>query len=257
MGLAPFIVGAFARDLHLQFANHIVTARKTEDFDLAMAVPDWRAFEAVKTALIASGEFTASDGQAHRLRYRGRLSVDLVPFGGLETQARSIAWPPDGRFIMDVFGFEEASRHVVEVVLPGDVRTNVVSLAALGLLKLTCWHDRHARAPLKDATDLMLIARHYLEAGNQERLFQTFPHWFNEAGVDYESAGAQLLGYDIAAMLDPGGIARVAGILSAQSSEDEPGKLPVEMEREDPEHGRRMLLAMERGVRLKVQPPGG
>jgi predicted nucleotidyltransferase len=58
---------------------------------------------------------------------------------------------------MDVFGFREALATACDVVLPGGARTKVVSLAALVLLKLVCWNDRHYGAPRKDAHDLNLI----------------------------------------------------------------------------------------------------
>ena len=40
MGVAPLIVGAFARDLHLQYQHGIAMQRQTEDIDFALAVPD-------------------------------------------------------------------------------------------------------------------------------------------------------------------------------------------------------------------------
>jgi predicted nucleotidyltransferase len=50
VSIQPLIVGAFARDLHLQYnpyLKHAITiSRKTSDIDFAVSVPDWATFEA-------------------------------------------------------------------------------------------------------------------------------------------------------------------------------------------------------------------
>ena len=47
----------------------------------------------------------------------------------------------------------------------------VVNLSGLALLKLAAWVDRWRTQPGKDAYDLALILRYYMEAGNSERLY--------------------------------------------------------------------------------------
>ena len=214
LGIFPLIVGAFARDLHLLYGHGIVTRRQTEDLDFALAVPDWAAFEALQQRLISSGGFRVSASAAHRLRHRNDLPIDLVPFGRVETRERRIAWPPHGEVIMDVFGFREALATACALVLPGGVRTRVVALSALALLKLVCWHDRHYESPHKDAHDLLLILKNYLPAGNEPRLWDEFADWTQEDTFDYELAGARMLGHDMRAILDDEGIERVGGLLS-------------------------------------------
>src|SRR5581483_5345632 len=229
LGIAPLLVGAFARDLHLLYGHGIQTQRQTEDLDIALAVPDWAAFDALQQKLIASGRFSVSATAAHRLRHRNDLPIDLVPFGNVETRERKIAWPPRGEIVMDVFGFREALRSAGKVALPGGVRARVVSLPGLALLKIVCWHDRHYESPRKDAMDLLLIVKNYLPAGQQARLFDEFVEWTQEEGFDYELAGARLLGHDVRALLDDEGIERVGGVLSEQASARQPARLPAEM----------------------------
>jgi predicted nucleotidyltransferase len=130
LGIATLIAGAFARDLHLLYRHGIDTERQTEDLDFALAVPDWGTFEALQTRLIESGAFQQSATAVHRLRHRNDLPIDLVPFGNVETRDRKIAWPPRGVVVIDVFGFREALAAAHELVLPGRVRTKVVSLPA-------------------------------------------------------------------------------------------------------------------------------
>ena len=229
LGIATLIAGAFARDLHLWYRHGIDVQRQTEDLDLAFALPDWAAFESLTERLTASGAFRPSANAAHRLRHRTGLPVDFVPFGNLETRERKIAWPPRGEVVMDVFGFREALVTAREVLLPGNVRTKVVSLPALALLKIVCWQDRHYASPLKDAHDLHLILKNYLRAGNEQRLWDEFRHWTDEEAFQYELAGARMLGLDVGALLDDSGIDRVAGVLSEQVDAANPGPLPGEM----------------------------
>lgn len=248
LGIKTMIVGAFARDLHLLHEHGIETKRQTEDIDFALAVPDWGAFAALNERLIASGSFKVSPTAAHRLRHRNGLPVDLVPFGRVETRERKIAWPPRGEVVMDVFGFNEALSTAHEVALSGNVRTRVVSLPALALLKIICWQDRHYQSPLKDAQDLHLIVYNYLHAGNEARLWQEFIEWTQEDGFQYELAGARMLGHDIRALLDDDGIYRVGGLLSEHADSQKPALLPNEMNPAEPDRARALLEAMLGGL---------
>ena len=254
LGITPLIVGAFARDLHLLYRYGIETLRQTEDLDFALAVPDWGAFEGLQAQLIRTRRFSPSPTAAHRLRHRNDLPIDLVPFGSVETRERKIAWPPRGEVVMDVFGFREAQASACDVVFPGDVRGHVVSLPALGLLKIVCWRDRHYASPRKDARDLMLILKHYLQAGNQARLFDEFVDWTQEGTFDYERAGARMLGHDVRALLDDQGIERVGGLLTEQADTRRPARLPAEMGPGDPDRARALLDAMLGGMMESWRP---
>lgn len=248
MGIAIVITGAFARDLHLLYRYGIDMQRKTEDIDFGLAVPDWAAFVALKERLTASGAFQASATVAHRLRHQNGLPVDLVPFGSIETRDRTIAWPPRGDVVMDVFGFREALATAHPIVLPGNVQSRVVSLPGLALLKIVCWQDRHYRSPRKDAHDLQLILRHYLSAPNEARLWEEFLDWTLGDDFEYELAGPRMLGYDMRALLDEPGRDLVAALLWAQADPMQPGVLPSEMNAAEPERACAWLGALLRGL---------
>jgi predicted nucleotidyltransferase len=248
LGVPLLIAGAFARDLHLLYAHGISTQRQTEDIDLALAVPDWATFTAVRERLLAGGAFEVQGTAAHRLRHRGGWPVDLVPFGGIESAERKIAWPPRDEFVMDVLGFREALGAANTVVLPGNVRAKLVPLAALALLKIVCWQERHYTSPRKDAHDLQMILRHYLSAGNEARLWDEFSSWTQEDGFDYELAGARMLGVDVRGLLDKPGLERASGVLLRQTEPDKPGLLPNEMNPTDPGRALAWLNALVRGL---------
>lgn len=251
LGVDVLIAGAFARDLHLQYGQDIAPLRQTEDIDIALAVPSWQAFAELRQQLIGEGGFVEAAGIPHRLRYLGRnmeLPIDIVPFGGLESADRMIAWPPSGDEVMDVFGFREARDAAVAIMMPGDVVINVVSLAALVILKLNAWQARHYTAPRKDAYDLQFITSHYLDAGNRDRLWTEFMAWTEAEDFDYEVAGARMLGYDAGAMLTKVGRKRVATLLLKQTNEGGAGLLASEMNRNEPDRAVALLHAMHQGL---------
>jgi predicted nucleotidyltransferase len=242
LGVEILIVGAFARDLHLLYRY----AARNERYDFALAVDDWDTFDKLKDELIATGNFIESRSP-QRLRHRNQLPVDLVPFGRVESKDRKIVWPPDSDVVMDVFGFKEALAAAQGVVLPGNVRTKVVSLPALALLKLVCWQERHADFPRKDAQDLHLILRNYLDAGNADRLWDEFIGWTADEKFEAELAGPRMLGHDVCLLLNNDGIRRVEGIL-LDETQSSPSVLPNQMNADDPSRAEALLAAMLRGL---------
>lgn len=242
LGIQGVVVGAFARDLHLHYGAGIKIQRATEDVDFAVMVRDWSEFEALRSKLIESGVCQSIEGTHHRVRHRNSIAIDLVPFGRIETEDRQIAWPPNGDVVMDVFGFREATRATEEAKLPGGVRVNIVSLPALALLKIVAWVDRHRRSPGRDAPDLMLIIRNYLQIeANKRRLWGEFSAWTEAEDFDYEQGGARMLGYDLRELLDEDGVKKIAAILRPQIAETEIGELPQEMDRHSPGRAQSLL----------------
>jgi len=103
--LRYFLVGASARDLLLEHAHNIDPGRNTNDVDLALTVDNWAEFEQMRLRLIEGGQFAPIGNLAHTLLFEGRYELDLVPFGDVEQEDRTIAWPPNGSVVMNVFGF--------------------------------------------------------------------------------------------------------------------------------------------------------
>jgi predicted nucleotidyltransferase len=151
-GAPWFLTGATARDLLFQHAYGIRTGRQTQDVDFAIMVKSWEIFQAIRARLIASQDFTEIKGVLHRLGFSG-MAVDLMPFGAIERQDRTIAWPPDQTTVMGVFGFREALSATIRLSLPEGVEVPVVSIAGFALLKLAAWVDRRHTQPGKDAPD--------------------------------------------------------------------------------------------------------
>lgn len=244
----PYLLaGAMARDLLLVYAHGIPNKRATMDVDLAFLVESWKEFEALRQRLLAKDDFAEVPSKGiHKLRFGRELEVDILPFGGVENRDRTIALPPDNAFVMTMFGFKEALKSTVTVVLPDDARVQVVSLPALAILKLSAWAERGLREPGKDAHDLLLIVRNYLDAGNRDRMYEEYP----EAGgspFDYESAGAWLLGKDMARLLDEAGRSRLAAMIADEADESGDLRLVGDMMRDNPERALALLAALEEG----------
>ena len=197
--LTPLLVGAMARDLLLHYLHAVPIARATADVDLAFAVSDWQEFDDLRTALIDSGLFTPGGAQ-HRLLYRGRIPIDLIPFGGVEAADGTITWPVD-ESVMGVLGFREALATATELILPESQRVLAVSLPMLAILKLLAWSARHVVAPRKDAGDLFLILKNYLNQDNTTRLYEEAAHLLQADDFDYEAAGGWLAGHDAASQI--------------------------------------------------------
>jgi predicted nucleotidyltransferase len=230
-----FLAGATARDLLLEFAYGINPGRDTRDLDLAVMVEDWAAFEQVRMALINAGLFTEIEGVLHTLKFKGQYELDLIPFGAIEFEDRTIAWPPNGDEVLDVLGFQEAHENTLAVRLPGDTSIQVVSLPGLMVLKLLAWKQRRLQRPGVDAHDLALILRYYLDAGNHERLQTEAAALVDAPDFDYEKTGAWLLGRDMASLLPESSRGRVADLLNTEIASSGPlrlvGDMPIEPDR--------------------------
>ena len=252
----PLLVGAMARDLLLSFAHGIRIARATQDMDFAFALDSWEGFTRMRDELLASGDFADDPrGVAHRMIFALNYRVDLIPFGGMEREDRSIAWPPDHDVVMQVVGFREAMTKAVQIQLQDGVIVDVASLPAQAVLKLFAWRDRRADRPGVDAGDLRLLLRHYLDAGNQERLYTDADHLLTMGNYDYYRASAWLIGHDARQLLheadDSGAMAIGAMLQLLQSEIDSKGRLSlvIDMRSGDAESDLILLTAFEAGLR--------
>ncbi len=191
------VVGAIARDLLLHYGHGVPITRATTDIDLGLAVDGWEEFQQLRDAYLGSENFTAGRPGNHRLVHRSGVTVDLIPFGGIERKDGTIKWPEDDTE-MGVLGFTEARATAIEIQLPDKVAVATVCLPMLAILKLMAWSERHTYAPQKDASDLFLVLANYLNDENAERLYEVGLHLLESDDFDYEASGAWLAGHDSA-----------------------------------------------------------
>jgi predicted nucleotidyltransferase len=196
LGLSYFLTGATARDLILENMFGRSPGRSTRDLDFGFALSDWKKFESLKAALIATGHFELSPA-IQRVPYLYssdiKINVDLIPFGGLQ-DGSAISWPPQNDVVMNVAGFKEALDSAIHVQIHTKLVVPVASLPGLIILKFFAWVDRkHER---RDAPDILKIMSEYADAGNEERLYTDEIQFLEAADFDNEIAGARLLGKD-------------------------------------------------------------
>lgn len=198
-GLGLFIVGAQARDLLIQYVYDLPVHRATNDIDFGIVVANWDEFTKLRDALIAS-KFQPHKTMKQRLVYKSGLLVDLVPFGDIEEASGQIAWPPDFSVVMSTVGFREAYDNSIEVRIADELIVRVASLPGLALMKIVAWDERRFE---RDAQDLGLIMRHYLDAGNQDRVYTEQGDCFDllNEEFDYNKASARILGRDVGRLL--------------------------------------------------------
>lgn len=216
LGIEYFVAGALARDLILSHVFGKETGRATRDVDLGIGIDEWSTLDALRQRLTETGHFSSRPGVAHRLIYRPSdtpfgIPLDLLPFGGVEHANGTIAWPPGMEIVMNVAGFAEARAAALMVEIADDLAVPVASLASLAILKLIAWRDRRMETP-KDATDFLLIARHYADAGNLDRLYETETALLQATNFDPDLAGAMLLGKDAATICEADTAQTVASI---------------------------------------------
>lgn len=240
-GVEFCLIGATARDLMVSHAHGVAVHRATEDVDVAVMVPDWGAYEALRKGLLDGGEFSPrSERATHKLRHVGGLPLDIVPFGGVEGPDRTLTWPPEGSEEFDCFGVNEAFAAGVTVALPEGVRVTVAPIPAQAILKITAWRDRKHTAPGRDAGDLFLFLRDYFKLGNFDRALKDHPDLFEADDFDYVEAGVKLLARDMAPLLGREGAVRLLSVLDPER--DESGALLLAGQSGlELEHARRLL----------------
>lgn len=241
LGVEFFLMGAAARDLMVIHAHRIVVRRATEDADFAVMVSAWAGYETLRSGLIAGGQFSARPGPAtHRLRHASGFPLDIVPFGGIERPDRTYAWPPDQSEVFDCFGVKEAFAASVSVDLPEGVSLKVAPIPAQAILKINAWRERKHTDPGRDAGDLFLFLRHYLDLGNFDRAATEHPDLFEAEDFDYVEAGVKLLARDMAPLLGRTGTERLLSVLVPEADESG-GLLLAQQSGLELEHARRLL----------------
>lgn len=198
LGVEFFVIGALARDLHLHHLNDIDVPRRTRDVDVAVAIDGWASYAALRDRLITEYDFTDEDPK-QKVRSPEGVELDLVPFGGIADASGQIRFPPDDRPEMTVLGLEEARRTTVSVWFDEREAADVVSLPALGLLKLIAWDER-PRERAHDTQDLCFTLRTYFEV-RLDTIVERHADLFDEDDFNRPLVSARAYGREVASLL--------------------------------------------------------
>jgi predicted nucleotidyltransferase len=225
LSIPYFIVGAASRDMILMHGYGISPIRTTGDIDLGVMVRDWEHYRRLRDELLSTGDFRPTRIN-QRLNYKNMTLVDLIPFGAIADPDHTISWPHPGDTKMNVLGFDEAYRNSKLIKLRSDPEFEVPSASPAGLvvMKLILWNDKPTERR-RDAEDCGLILANYLDAGNQDRIFNEEPDWVKQGDFDYVRAGAKLLGKDMARIASQETATAIHAILCRETSGPEQYRL--------------------------------
>ena len=216
-GISFFVIGAAARDMLLRYAYQLPVRRATRDIDIAIRVEDWKTFDSLVSILISTGDFKPTI-PGHRFRFKGAELIDIVPFGQIAGTRQSITWPPTGETVMGVLGFDEAFRSAIAVTVRREPQLDVPvsTLAGLAVMKLISWDEAYPKRG-KDGEDFYYVGENYIDAGNDDRLYNEASDLMGVEVFDRALAGARLLGRDMGHLAEGDAHRRIDGILARES----------------------------------------
>ncbi len=202
----PMLVGAYARDIWFWHMYGIETERATEDMDISMVCSRWSEFQEFAEVLKASGFSQPVSNHPEKLLDPSTgQKIDLLPFGGISRDGRSITWPSDqSRWC--VLGFDESYQGaaVLSVNEVENCILRIATLPAMVMLKMVAFYERLDDRKRKDGADIGFTLANYLRVGNRIRLEQG-PETviMDKVSGDLRRAGAMLMGRDIGYLAKP------------------------------------------------------
>ena len=218
-----YVIGATARDIIVQQLLDTASTRRTKDLDIAIAIPDWDAFEQIKERLVADG-FKKSNDMYQRF-YNGAYEVDIVPYGVVAKEDDNIYWPPEEVVAMSVKGFDEVLSEAITVSIDDEFKVKIASLHGLFLLKLNAWLDRNAKTS-KDAEDMSFILSNYFMANLDREIHQEVYDWEN---FDEYIAGGYWLAHDLVTLLNVNQLNYYKEVIEGELAKQEESRLINQM----------------------------
>ena len=218
-----YVIGATARDIIVQQLLDTASTRRTKDLDIAIAIPDWDAFEQIKERLVADG-FKKSNDMYQRFYY-GAYEVDIVPYGVVAKEDDNIYWPPEEVVAMSVKGFDEVLSEAITVSIDNEFKVKIASLHGLFLLKLNAWLDRNAKTS-KDAEDMSFILSNYFMANLDREIHQEVYDWEN---FDEYIVGGYWLAHDLVTLLNVNQLNYYKEVIEGELTKQEESRLINQM----------------------------
>jgi predicted nucleotidyltransferase len=159
LGIDFYLIDAVARDIQLTGKHDIRAPRATRDIDIAILVNNQDLYEQLVHALINEYDFVDTD-LPYRFKYLDGTLIDILPFGEIESDERTVTL--QGRQIeeLSVIGFQENLAHTEEVEFEDGFKIQVSSLAGICLLKFFAWGDKPDSRE-RDVNDINFILSKY------------------------------------------------------------------------------------------------
>ena len=219
IGSMPVVLlGAFARDLIFYHIHGIEVPRATMDIDTCVQMASWDDFNAACGSLKALGFINEEEEHIEKFTDTNGQEVDLLPFGGLSKDGKTITWPTD-ESPWTISGIQEAYDHALLVKTDG-LQLRVVPPCAMIYLKMFSTYDRPDDRRKKDTADIQFVLKHYLAVSGKERLRTGG----SDADVmelesgDLQKSIARIVGRDIADIICLDAATELSAILSQETT---------------------------------------
>jgi len=184
----------------------------------------------LKAYLVACEGFTETRANAFTLLYRNGVQVDLLPFGAIEQEDRTVRFDGLGLTTISTQGLAEAY-HASQAVHLGEEKTfKVCTLPGLIILQLIAWQDRSDVRP-KDAQDVGYILEKYFDIATQE-IYDHHNDLFEE-NTELVEIGARVLGRHMGDILSSAPLLRerITRLLTDYTSDPRDSRLGEAMAR--------------------------
>ena len=194
-GVDFFLVGALARDIQLSAKPEFAAKRKTNDVDLAILLDTEEQFNQIKKVLLATGDFEEIPNNALKVKYKKIIELDLLPFGGIESEDRHLLLKGGALVTLDMSGFREAFLFVERHTLAEGLSLNICPLEGLVLLKLIAHDEDSSRS--KDITDIEHLIEVYFELNDTEiytTYFDVMPLYDTNTIIYLQLVSARVIG---------------------------------------------------------------
>lgn len=169
VGAKPVVLlGAFARDLIFDHVHGIEVPRATMDIDTCVQMTSWEDFRAACEELKAIGFKNEEEEHPEKFFDTNGQEVDLLPFGSLSKDGKTIVWPQD-ESPWSICGIQEAYEHA-NLIKVGELELRVVPPCAMVYLKIFSIYDRPDDRRKKDTGDIQFVLENYLAVAGRERL---------------------------------------------------------------------------------------
>ncbi|MCF8382173.1 MAG: nucleotidyl transferase AbiEii/AbiGii toxin family protein [Chlorobium sp.] len=232
LGIRFFVVGAFARDVIFEHIHRIPAPRITEDIDIGVEVASWEEFHRLTGTM---SERDLLDPTTLPYRFSARrfpAVVDIVPYGVISGQTKSISWPPDHQRVMSLLGFEEACQSALRVQFSTEPPLGILvpSVPALAIMKIISWNDAYPSRD-RDASDLLFILESYGSTDVLSKLYEFHIPLLTEEEFDPRFASVRLLGREIALLGRVETVRTIEEILERETDEDRSLRMLADMVR--------------------------
>lgn len=193
LGIDYFLIGAMARQEWYRKAD--MNIRMTRDVDYAVLVGSHDEYGSIKSFLVENEGYTESTGNAFALITPDGVTVDILPFGEIESEG-SGEIEGTGMTSIRVDGMKEVYLNGTELLqLDTGNFFKVATLTGITLLKFIAYDDRPENRQ-KDAVDIGNIVMNFFNL-HDSLIYENHNDLFGEEERQLENIGAVVLGREM------------------------------------------------------------